>query len=618
MASSLDNHPPPDGFCVRSSDGEEVLIMGEYFTLDDIAEEGDLQFEDGDVMVGVFGSDVYVDGVCADGIARDRSSVAGLVSEDSKPKLSLSRGDLDGSAEDFERRPQGLPSGAECVSEGSCVRVLEEGGAASDRSGFSVCDLVWVELEIHQWWPGQIADPSEDPSEKTASCSKKDLFLIAYFGDRSFSWHEASSLKPFVPSFSDAILHHNSEEFWNAVDCALVEFSTRVELGLACSCLAKNSHETMIQRNVVNGRTMKLSATRDGVDDFVSAQSFIPEKFLEHINLLARLPLGTVDKLELAVTKAQLLCIYRHNGHEQLPEAQDCQELMESGGGEGSSVQSSPLHKLRHNRNDISDLVRKETSLAELVGDPVKSLEEESPSQKKRRIQEPSISSCNEDRNKHISPAEEACRGQFTGSLASARIGNGESAQLNGFEVFVSDSGDIRFPEESSPDAWLEQIQFEATNALEVHEKPSEIYQPEDTSDSYWTDRIIKTNPQDQQCYNGGMPIHKLDRPASTVESPSSIDGDCMVVDENTPAELVLLFPSTGRFPCEVSLNKTLKMFGPLKESETRVDRKSRQSRVVFRKFGDAKAAFDSAQKYSIFGPVAVKYQLNCPISGSH
>lgn len=401
-----------------------------------------------------------------------------------------------------------------------------------------------------------------------------------------------------------------------------------MQSGLTCSCLPKSADGKIICPNVVDGRTTKVLGARDSVDDLTSARSFKPNRLLEYINLLARFPFGQVNQLELVVSKAQLLCFYRHNGYKRLPEIQYCRELMESDAGEGNfkdgltsfgeegcNVPNSPPHRLWHDWNDISDVTRKERSLAELMADSVESLEEASPSRKKHIIHDPSIISSIADGKKsslNIGESSQGATTQLADSLASERSRNGECALLNGFAFFVSDSGDIRFPEESSLDGLFEQIQFEATNASEVHGRPSEAFQLEDTNDSYWTDRIIETN-------DGGMMIEdsrslrKFDR----VEL-SSIDGDCLVVDNNSPAELVLLFPETGSFPCEASLNKTLKMFGPLKESETRVDRKSRCSTVVFRKFGDAKVAFSSSQKYSIFGPVAVKYQLNCPISEGH
>lgn len=186
--------------------------------LNDFAEEGDFQFAEDDIMVEVLGSNVYVDGVCTDGNIGDRSFDAGTGSK--SPPLR----DLSGSVEGIERRPQGLANRAESITGESSVRILEEGVAAKDSGAFSVSDLVWVKMEIHQWWPGQIAVPSEDPSQKAASCRKRDLFLVAYFGDHSFSWHEASSLKPFIPFFSEAVMHRNSELFRKAVDCALAEF----------------------------------------------------------------------------------------------------------------------------------------------------------------------------------------------------------------------------------------------------------------------------------------------------------------------------------------------------------------------------------------------------------
>ena len=107
-----------------------------------------------------------------------------------------------------------------------------------NENEFSITDLVWGKVRSHPWWPGQISDPA-DASEKAVKYYKKDCFLVAYFGDRTFAWNDASLLKPFRPHFSQIEKQSNSEAFQNAVSCALDEVKRRVELGLACSCIPK-------------------------------------------------------------------------------------------------------------------------------------------------------------------------------------------------------------------------------------------------------------------------------------------------------------------------------------------------------------------------------------------
>ncbi|MCE3052112.1 hypothetical protein HAX54_051612 [Datura stramonium] len=74
---------------------------------------------------------------------------------------------------------------------------------------------------------------------------KKNSYLIAYFGDQTFAWNEASSVKPFRMYFSQMEKQSNSEHFSYAVNCALDEISRRVEYGLACPCLLEESRAKM-------------------------------------------------------------------------------------------------------------------------------------------------------------------------------------------------------------------------------------------------------------------------------------------------------------------------------------------------------------------------------------
>ena len=45
---------------------------------------------------------------------------------------------------------------------------------------------------------------------------------MAYFGDQTFAWNEASLIKPYLMPFSQMEIQSNTEAFRHAVDCALV------------------------------------------------------------------------------------------------------------------------------------------------------------------------------------------------------------------------------------------------------------------------------------------------------------------------------------------------------------------------------------------------------------
>ncbi|XP_010244984.1 PREDICTED: uncharacterized protein LOC104588661 [Nelumbo nucifera] len=194
---------------------------------------------------------------------------------------------------------------------------------------FSVSDLVWGKVKSHPWWPGQIFDPS-DSSEKAMKYRKKDSFLVAYFGDQTFAWNEASLLKHFHTHFSEMETQNNSVAFRTAVNSALDEVSRRVELGMACSCTSEEVYAKIKSQIIENAGIREESSKRGGVDRFLSASSFEPQKLVEYIRALALSPLGGVDRLELVIAQAQLLALCRLKGFTRLPEFQLCGRLLEN------------------------------------------------------------------------------------------------------------------------------------------------------------------------------------------------------------------------------------------------------------------------------------------------
>ncbi|RVW60883.1 Serine/threonine-protein kinase ATM [Vitis vinifera] len=238
-----------------------------------------------------------------------------------------------------ETEAEGQVTDAEqvCLQGGQEIGAEEQGHQATyqlppeSEGEFSVSDLVWGKVRSHPWWPGQIFDPS-DASEKAMKYHKKDCFLVAYFGDRTFAWNEASLLKPFRTHFSQIVKQSNSEVFHNAVDCALDEVSRRVELGLACSCIPKDDYDEIKCQIVENTGIRPESSRRDGVDKSATMSLLEPDTFVEYIKALAQFPSGGADQLELVIAKAQLLAFSRLKGYHRLPEFQycgDCKKMMQ-------------------------------------------------------------------------------------------------------------------------------------------------------------------------------------------------------------------------------------------------------------------------------------------------
>ncbi|OMO81111.1 Tudor/PWWP/MBT superfamily protein [Corchorus olitorius] len=615
---------------------------------------------------------------------------------------------------------------------------------SEEEGDFKVSDLVWGKVRSHPWWPGQIFDPS-DASEKAVKYHKKDCFLVAYFGDRTFAWNEASLLKPFRTHFSQIEKQSNSEAFQNAVDCALEEVSRRVQLGFACSCIPLDVYDKIKFQKVENTGVRQGSSRRDGVDMLFSASSFQPDKLIDYMKELAESASGGGDHLDLVIAKAQLLAFYRLKGFDQLPEFQFCGGLSEneantshsdekmhgeaighgtpmdtdgeqiSTGQEASKTQrSSNKLKRKHNLKDGLYPSKRERSLSELMGETFDSPDAEngsdatgnkllSPSGKKRKAVDSFEDSVIQEGRKTISLAKvsptspnipkpsfkigECIRraaSQMTGSPSILKSSGDRLQKLDGSENPAADGFDVPFDnsedalrkrmnissEYSSLDELLSQFHLAACDpmgsysslniittffsdfrdSLILDQLPGdkaggkrkkssnsilgspETFEFEDMNDTYWTDRIVQNGSEEHPLQGNGrgqyqiVPV-ELDKPVQrgrksrkrysdanhdvTAEKPPGY------VDEKAPAELVMNFSEINSVPSEIKLNKMFKHFGPLKESETEVDRETSRARVVFRRSSDAEVAYNSAGKFNIFGPVAVNYQLNYTISES-
>ncbi|KAJ6720317.1 TUDOR/PWWP/MBT SUPERFAMILY PROTEIN [Salix viminalis] len=526
----------------------------------------------------------------------------------------------------------------------------------------SVSDLVWGKVRSHPWWPGQIFDPS-DASEKAMRYHKRDCYFVAYFGDRTFAWNEASLLKPFRSHFSQVEKQSNSEVFQNAVGCALEEVSRRVELGLACSCVPKDDYDEIKCQVVENAGIRPEASIREGVDKDTSADSFQPDKLVDYMKALARSPAGGANRLEFVIAKSQLLAFYRLKGYSELPEYQFCGGLLEksdallfedgaidhtsavygdhgqiSSGEEILQTQRGSSHKRKHNLKDSIYPSKKEKYLSDLISDSWDSVDDEigsdrkansilvSPSGKKRKGPDTFADDASTTGRRNTISFRKSCNSPKVDGSGDGLVGDGSDASF-----LLSEDAEIKrmiVPTEySSLDDLLSQLHLTAQDPFEriwnsvvmdQHDKVGgkrktsqssggfpETFEFEDMNDTYWTDRFW-INPVAGQTLGNNILI------ASMTYQPSKPAG---YVDEKAPAELVMHFPVVDSVPSEISLNKMFRRFGPLKESETEVDRDTNRARVIFKRCSDAEAAYGSAPKFNIFGPILVNYQLNYSIS---
>ncbi|XP_060184147.1 uncharacterized protein LOC132613877 [Lycium barbarum] len=246
---------------------------------------------------------------------------------------------------------------------------------------YSISDLVWGKVRSHPWWPGQIFDPS-DASEKAIKYYKRDCFLVAYFGDRTFAWNEASVLRPFYSHFSQIEKQNNSETFQNAISSALEEVSRRVELGLACSCTPEDSYDEISCQIVENAGIRE--SKRYGLDKSTGVTSFGPDKLMHYLKALALSPTCRADRLDLTIARAQLVAFCNFKGYRPPAEFLLSGELLENDADVPSAIDDNGLasedseqhhiskasvHKRKHSSKDSSQHKMKERSLSELMDD---------------------------------------------------------------------------------------------------------------------------------------------------------------------------------------------------------------------------------------------------------
>lgn len=607
---------------------------------------------------------------------------------------------------------------------------------------FSVSDLVWGKVRSHPWWPGQIFDPLAS-SEKAKKYFKKDSYLIAYFGDKTFAWNEVSRIKPFRSHFSQMEKQSTMEEFRYAVECALEEVSRRVEFGLVCSCISDEVYAKLKTQIIVNAGITEESSRRHGGDNSLNATSLEPVELLKYIKALAQLPYGGADRLELVIAQAQLAAFYHWKGYSQLPEFNMLGALLEidediplvknnevpdikndesvSSGKGRSMSQVSSSHKRKHTSGDSMQHNKKEKSLSDLLAEKglctlngkfesgreaVGKLISQSSGKKRKAVDAISDDSAVRHgrsclstgvadapiltkKTFRVGDSIRRVASQLNGSSPILKYGDGMAQETEvGNKTKREPSSEC-----SSPDDVLSQLCLAARDPMKVYSfldplvrffselrnyvrlgdpstedhdqslkqvfggktgkksskagrkstKPgiTEAFKLESMNDTYWTDRIVQSIPEEQienqnearglrpeTASEKGFPTAE---PETAQEMSHNLDLNQQSSGENfeleaagkpvgqleesckqgpPPTALILNFTDLDSVPSKANLIQIFSRFGPLHESETEVLKKSNRAKVVFKRHADAESAFSSAGKYSIFGPSLVSYRL--------
>lgn len=187
--------------------------------------------------------------------------------------------------------------------------------AETDLFKYKVHDLVWGKVKSHPWWPGQIYDPSL-ASEAALKIKKEDHFLVAYFGDKTFAWNDASALKPYMTSFPKMEKQSSVETFVRGLDSSLAEISRRIEVALSCKCSDRKSLNEQLVDNagIIHGTHVP------DVDNLVIVGSFKVERLMEYVQEVTVIGSENMNRLEFVMARAYLKAFDKFRGFPDAPE----------------------------------------------------------------------------------------------------------------------------------------------------------------------------------------------------------------------------------------------------------------------------------------------------------
>lgn len=498
--------------------------------------------------------------------------------------------------------------------------VLDEHGVNDEEKEgeYKVTDLVWAKVKSYPWWPGQIFDPSAS-TDKARKYSKKKGFLVAYFGDQTFAWNEASKIKPFRKNFSKMEKQSNTKSFCHAVDCALDEASRRIEFGLACSCLSEEEYGKIKSQVFVNAGIRKEASRIDGGDNFSTVATFKPANVVRSVQDLAREHFDGINRLERLTLRAQLLAFYRWKGYHQFT----THHLFNGSDNEIEDNSEPPLVA-----KDKMVEVAKPASVGEKVSSKKrKSNASDSVPRKHQHVRNDDTilskkgrcSSVTNGENKKKNDGGKRTTGEGNGFKEENQKGvtDGKPSISSPKRLFrvgdsicriakqLSESPSSLKKESQTSNVPLENSQLEEKNdercvdQIEENIHGSEVTEAgrlKDTGDSCSTDRNVPS-VADEQVFS---------EPKSV-----TIDTNPKTSNEDSATALILKFTNLDSIPSVANLNEIFSRYGPVRETETEVMKKNNCAKVVFEAQSNAETAFSSAGKFSIFGPSLIGYRLD-------
>ncbi|PIN05083.1 hypothetical protein CDL12_22379 [Handroanthus impetiginosus] len=462
--------------------------------------------------------------------------------------------------------------------------------------------------------------------------------------------------------FSQMEKQSNADGFCHAVDCGLDEVSRRVELGLSCSCLPQEMHDKIKFQDVASAGIREESSRIVGGDNLSSASSFLPGEFVQFLGSLAESSLSKTDRLQFVIKRAQLLAFNRWKGRYQLPVFEEFGELeddnqsnvkrkgKDSPGSEGTDSIPSKKRKLtalggssrkrKHMSGDEECPKIKEKCISVLMSSSSSSLQndENKPLKETGRMavssrknhetmrSDPQVKT----RNRLLSPSSSgdmALQGKTNLRVRKSLPDSAKKSQL----VEIVPAG---IP---TPDVILSELMLAAKNPLQRNDtmisvagllreirnstyiekscsenatkdkgkQPSSLetndaFGFEGTKDSYWTDRIIQSYPQDQVLFEPETPNECASELAANINVPLNLDSnresDASIMDldqsfvmndvsgEYSPTALILNFTNLESIPSVTNLNEIFSRYGPLIEAETKILSKSKRAKVIFRR----------------------------------